>query len=247
MSFKSPYRPFWGRLREAGLGKVEIPFDFDLGDIVFTPGMAKRDMTVFDGAPAIQGAYDGTGMPDVLSLPRGALLGNQAQLWRGNFDPYQGGGFLHWTPEQSQDQGAGIHYLWYASADYHMEYDYDNDRYSLTVGGETTVLAVNVTTGTLEILAWGFDTKSTLDGTNYAYISRNDAQTYGMPTQPVASEPDAIIHVGSDGTAGGLNGIVEGLVFVREIPWTGVYGTDMGAADIVAAHYAAAIGEDVAL
>lgn len=222
-------------------------FDLDLDLVVFTPGMAKRAGGVFAAAPIIQGKWDGTGTPDVLSLVRGNLIGNQAGVWYDNFDPYQGGGFADWTPEQATGARTGDAYVWYASSAYYLKYDYSNDRYELTLGGQTMTVAAVLVAGTMEILSWGFDTKGSLDGANHTFFSRNNAQTFGMTTQPTATAPSATIHVGSNGTGGPSNAIPEGLVFVREIPWTGTYGTDMGVGDVVAAHYAAGSGADVAL
>ena len=224
------------------MGKVR-KYDFDLALTMFTPGMAKRAGQVFAGAPMIQGKWDGSGTPDVLSFSRGSQI---ASNWYANFDPYQGGGFCEWTPEQSTGDSTGMHYLWYASAAYYLAYDYDNDRYQKVIGTQTLTVAAVLVAGTPEILAWGFDSRNTLDGTNYGYFSRNNVQTFGLATQPTASIPDATLYVGSNGSAGPLNGIPEGLVFVREIPWTGAFGTDMGAGDVVTAHYAAGAGADIA-
>ena len=220
-------------------------FTFSQGNSIFTAGMAKRTGPgPFAAAPIVQSDWANTGTPDVVSVGRGSQISG---YWYDNFDPYQGGGFVFWTPEQATGVGSGGGYIWYASSNYNLEYDYANDRYQLTIGGQTVTVAATLVAGTREALAWGYDTKNEIDGTNYAYLSRNDAQTYGMSTQPTVSAPDATIYVGSNGTGSCSNGIIEGLVFVRRVPWTGSYGTDMGEGDIVNAHYAAAAGADVAL
>ena len=74
------------------------PWDFDPNLITFTPGMAKRATSVFAAAPIVQGLKDGTGTPDVLSVPNGTLI---AGSFYSNFDPNQGSFVVFWTPEYS--------------------------------------------------------------------------------------------------------------------------------------------------
>lgn len=221
-------------------------FSYDQAQLAMVPGMAVRKGDTFAGTAFITGNYAGDGVPDKLSVPRGSQA---ADLFYGNFDPYQGGGFCIWTPEQgSADRSDAIDaYLWYVSSNYYLRYEYDLGRYLLRIGGRNVNRAATLTAGTPEYLAWGFDTNNPVDSTNYAYISRNDAQTYGPALQPTATAPDATIYVGSDGSGAPVNGKVEGLVFVREIPFTGTYGADMlSGVDIVAEHYNSDNGADIA-
>ena len=69
----------------AMLGGQLKPFNFDVNKVTFTPSMAKRAGGVFAGAPIVQGNWDGSGTPDVLSFSRGAQV---ASNFYGNFDPY---------------------------------------------------------------------------------------------------------------------------------------------------------------
>ena len=220
---------------------VRRPLQYLDHEHTFTPGMAKREGTIFAGAPIVQGLWDGSGVPDVLTFPRGDQIINN---WYANFDPYQGGAFLTFQPEQSSGARTGVAYLWYVSASYHMEYDYDNGRYSLTIGGQTFTLAQAIVAGTVEYIACGYDTVNTIDGTNYAYISRNDVQAYGITTQPTVGIPSAAIGVGSDTAASPASAIIGGLLFVRAVPYTGEFGLDIGVGDVLAAH---AGGADPAL
>ena len=81
-------------------------YPFSLGDITFTAGMAKRSgAKAFDVAPIVQGKWDGTGTPDVVTFPRGTLLGNQTQFFYSNFDPYQGAISFWITPEWDGNDG----------------------------------------------------------------------------------------------------------------------------------------------
>ena len=55
----------------ASSGPLLAPFDFDLGQLTFTPSMAKRAGLRFAAAPIVQGKWDGTGVPDTLTFGRG--------------------------------------------------------------------------------------------------------------------------------------------------------------------------------
>ena len=78
-------------LRAGGaLGAPPLDFDFD----TFTASMAKRATGVFAASPIVQGHWDGTGTPDVLSFLRGAQVSGH---WYANFDAYQGSVALFWT------------------------------------------------------------------------------------------------------------------------------------------------------
>lgn len=207
-----------------------------------TPSMAIRAGATFAGAPMMQGAYAGSGTPDTLTFGRGNQV---VSNWYGTFDPYQGGGFCIWTPENSSGTRTGEAFLWYG-ASYSLRYDYLNSRYRIIFGSQLHNIDVVITAGTREFLAWGYDTKGKLDGANYAFFSRNDTQTYIITTQPTAAAVDATILVGYAAGLYPLNGLIEGLVFTRSIPWTGAYGHNIwGGTDIVAAHYAAGAGADI--
>jgi len=87
-------------------------FRFDLDLSVFTEALAIRgDTDVFYAFP-IQGDWDGTGVPDLLTYPRGALLGNQTQNTYANFDPYQGSIVFWITPEWDGNDGLA-HYVFF--------------------------------------------------------------------------------------------------------------------------------------
>jgi hypothetical protein len=217
----------------------QAKFDFDADLVTFTAAMAKRDGAVFAAAPIVQGNPDGTGVPDYLAFLRGSQISSN---FYANISTYQGGGFLIWTPEQSSADrtDAWDSVLFTAGLTYRLYYEWDNDRYALRIHNETIYVAATLTAGTPEYLAWGFDTNNTLDGTDHIYLSRNDAQTFGATQQPSSFVPDEYPTVGADSDSNPANGIIEGLTLVREIPWTGAYGTDMGQGDIVAAHAAGA-------
>ena len=136
----------------------------------FTPGMAKRDGPgPFDAAPIVQGDpnnLDGR-TDDLLSFPRGTQVRNN---FHANFDTDQGSVVLWWTPEYgaSSLSGAGDHYVWYVSASYFLAYEYDTDRFNLTVGGQSLTVASAIASGTTYVLIARWDTRNTLDGVSYA-------------------------------------------------------------------------------
>ena len=203
---------------------------YNEGLAVFTPSMAKREGAVFAAAPVVQGKFTGAGGSDVPSFERGSVI---AGNWHKNFDPYQGGGAVNFLPEQCSGCRAGLAYLWYVSVAYNLAYDYTNGCYALTIGTQTMTLIQAVVAGTVEYLAWGYDTRNKLDGTNYAYISRNDTQQYGIDVQPTVSTPGAVTYVGGGGFFP-ANGLIEGLTFYRRVLWTGTYGINLGNGDEVA-------------
>lgn len=232
----------------------ENPVNFDLSQITFTPNMGVRTGPngTFAGSVPVQGAFNGGGTPDILSYPRGNLLGNVTQFWRDTFDPYQGTVNIWWTPEHDAADTAVAEYLWYISADYNAFYDGANNRFSLTVGGQTTTENHNIVAGTTIHLVLSWDVQNTIDGTNYARITIDDTQAYSIATQPTATAPDATIYIGSDGSNFPANGIHEGATIYRRVLFDGTYPQSLtwnntGARDEIAEIYAAGAGVDPTL
>ena len=95
--------------RRALLGRAAKKiFKFNLGKSTFTPAMAIRNVNHY--GPIIQGDWDSTGSPDVVTFDRGDKLGNQVQFRYANFDPYQGSISFLITPEWDGDDGL-THYV----------------------------------------------------------------------------------------------------------------------------------------
>lgn len=226
-------QPFGGRVS---------PFDFNAAELTFTPGMAKRGAdAVWAAAVAVQGKADCTGTGDVVSTLRGSQMSGH---WYAQFDGYQWEFVTRWIPEFSHDVGSGKGHLFYASADHYVAYDWDNNRFELCVGGQTMTASHNVTAGTAISLVAGGSSIRKYDATNYGRVSIDNAQTFGITTQPTASAPGASIFLGSNNGANVASGLYGGAVVIRELAWDGSYGMDVGQGDAMAAH---AAGADVCL
>jgi hypothetical protein len=187
--------------QRALLGGLKLPkVGFSLSDITFTERMAKRAGNgPFAAAPIVQGDWDGTGTPDVLSYSRGSLLGNATQYWYDNFDPYQGTITLWVTPEWAGNDGIE-HNIFYISSNYRL-FKTTGDLLQLTTGGQSVTIDISAwTAGTTYFVAASWDTKNTLDGTNYARLTVNATHTFGASTQPTASAPAATLYCGSTDT-----------------------------------------------
>jgi hypothetical protein len=221
-------------------------FDFASASTTFTAGMAKRTAPgPFAAAPIVQG--DGNNLSsltdDVLSLARGTQVSGS---FYPAFDGNQGSVVLWWTPEFDYDtySGAGDGYIWYASSAYNLAYEYDNDRYALTIGGQSLTVSSNIAAGTKYLLTARWDCDVTLDGTNYLCLSINDTHSFGATTGPTAAAPAATIYVGTNGTTGAASGIIEGMTVYRRVLYDGTYGVNAGNGDEINLTYAAGAGKD---
>ena len=238
----APYLAFWGSRKEgdrqgdAVFAPATSGSTFILNDVRFSPtnpSLAKRNGSSagpFAAGVLMQGdPANASGLTDdTLSFHREKSIG---EYFYTNFDTTQGSVALWWTPEYSYNSlsGSGLHYLWYANANYYLAYDYANDWYQLGAGGQTMTVASNIVAGTSQGLVARWDTKTTLDGTNYAALSIDDTHTYGITTQPSASVPATKIYVGSNGTTGAASGLIEGLTFYRRVLFDGTYGVNANA------------------
>ena len=182
----------------------------------------------FAAGPIVQGdANDAGGLTDdVVSYSRGSQIG--ANFYT-NVDSDQGSVVLWWTPEYGAAQlaGGGDHYILRM-----LSYEYDTDAFTLTVNDQSmTVAFPGLAAGTTYNLVARWDTRSTLDGTNYASLSIDDAHNFGITTAPSPFVPPATFYVGSDGTSGAASGIIEGLTYYRRPLYDGANGTDVGNGD----------------
>ena len=245
-----------GELPVSRLGGNPAPFlyDFDLNDITFTPGMAKRTgQAAFDVAMmGPQGKWDGTGTPDIVTFPRGTLLGNQAQFFYSNLDMYQGSISFWITPEWDGDDGLQHVILDSGTTSDVLIRKLAGNSLDASIGGQSRQVDISGwVAGTSYHVVISWDSKNTLDGTNYIRISINDAHTFGATTQLAVDDPQSTIAVGSSGTAGSADALIEGFCISRVPFYDGSYGCPMwfdesGPVDVIAAIYAAGAGADPA-
>jgi len=192
------------------------PFDFDPLAGVFTPAMAIRAGSLFAGAPYIQGKFDGSGTPDVLSFARGAQVHDN---WYENFDPYQGTVVKWWVPEKDRDATqTNDEYIWYISSSYWLRYEHDNAVLRASIGNQEMTTAHTSVAGTRYCVVVRWDRQNKIDGTNYVCISVNDVHAFGVTTQPTIAAPGATEYIGSNaGATLPANAILEGLTFFRRV------------------------------
>jgi len=225
---------------------VSIPtWRLSLADLTFTPFVDKRATSVFATSPLVQGAFDGSGIPDVVSLLRGDQI---SRNFYATFDGYQGTCLKWWTPELSRDVGhTNDEYVWYVSSDYYCRYSHVDAQIEVSWGGQTHVDSHTAVAGTTYLVSVSGDCKKPIDSANHIRISINDTHNFGATTKPTADTPDATIYLGSDGDEFPANAILEGTTWLRRILYDGLYGVDVGNGDEINRIYAAGAGADPCL
>lgn len=198
-------------------GNPRAYYDPDL--VAFTPGMDKRTSPgPFATAPICQGHWDGTGVPDSVEFPRGGLIGNATELRYANLDPYQGTIVFWITPEWDGNDGKD-HWVLYAG-DIAIRKHATSLLYGY-FGFWSQLVTVDVsgwTAGTTYCIVFRWDARSTLDGTNYAALSINNAHTYGGA---VGTDTDLVVDpviLGEDGISRyAADSIIEGFTIYRRV------------------------------
>lgn len=219
-------------------------FDFDPALAVFTPNMEKRAGGVFNLSPFIQGDpndVDGL-IDDELSFSRGNLING---VFYENFDANQGSISFWFTPEYSYDDlsGSGNHFIFEFHGTSWLIYEYDEARFRFGIDGNSIYIPVNIVSGTRYHICLSWDSKNTLDGTNYARVSINDSHTFGATVQPDFS-PASTIYVGGR-TQFAASAMIEGLTVTRLPLFDGQYGVDLGKGDVINQIYNAGAGKDL--
>jgi len=226
------------------LGAAAPWADFDLSALTFTPAMDKRSAPgPFDRAPIVQGKWDGTGTPDVVSFGRGSQI---AGSFYQNLDMHQGS-IVFWTmPEWAGDDGLEHTFLYgkiiirkQDTNDLVFQYHDGSAWRNVSV----SISGWNPADEHLVICRW--DSKNTLDGTNYLCISIDGVSTFGGSTVSGAGSPDTSIYVGSyAGISYPANAIIEGLTIYRRPLFDSTYGIDVGNGNELSTIYAGGAGKD---
>ena len=200
---------------------------FDLDTIDFAAAMVKREAPgPFEAAPIIQGKFDGSGVSDVVSLPRGNLIGNQTQFEYANFDPYQGAVSFWITPEWDGDDGL-THYVGPHNANWISIFKHSTDVLILGVPSIASMVSVDVsawTAGTTYYVIARWNSRNTLDGTHYCCLSINDIHTFDRTTTIAIGAPLTPAYIGSTGMTSPANALIEGLTVYRRPLTDGTYG-----------------------
>ncbi|GAH44400.1 unnamed protein product, partial [marine sediment metagenome] len=198
-------------------GDSNVPtWDFDLADITFTPGMAKRTAPgPFHSAPIVQGKFDGSGDGDNLSVSRGDQISGD---FYSSLDYYQGSIVLWWTPEKNRDAGqSNDEFLFEFDGSFRARYEHDNARIYFSAGYQSVTASLTAVAGQTYCLVFRWDSKNTLDGTNYLCISIDDAHTFDNATPPTVTTPDSAFHIGANSGAENSSAIIEGFTVLRRV------------------------------
>src|SRR3990170_1119167 len=227
-----------GNVANRGVGSK---FDFDSALATFTPSMAKRATSVFAASPIIQGKRDSTATSDFLSFPNTEIF----DRFGTTFDLNQGTIVFWITPEWNGNDGLVHRIIGFQSrVAIHKE-----------IGNLLVLYAGNAALCTVSVAGWvagntycviaRWDTKNTIDGTNYGCISINDVHTFAGTSQTTPLAQTASYPVGSytDYAYPG-NEIVQGLTIYRRVLYDGAYGVDVGNGDELALIYNAGTGAD---
>jgi len=218
--------------------------DFSLDELTFTEGMSKRTGPgPFAGAPIVQGDWDGTGTPDVVTAVRGAQV---ATSFYANLDPYQGSTVLWLTPEWAGGD-AQQHRILTLSANCTLEKTAANTLvFTIAAGASLGLNVAAWTAGTLYCVICSWDSRNTIDGTNYLRVTANDAHSYGQLTTWAAEAPSATMNIGQTVTPTfAADAIIEGLTIYRVPLYDGTYGADLwGGRDVMNEIWAAGVGAD---
>jgi len=224
--------------RRALLDSAKKILKFNQSLATFTPSMAKRTGPgPFAAAPIVQGNWDGSGTPDVLTFPRGDLLGNPTGNWYANFDMYQGSVVWWLTPEHDEPTGVAMQFFVGDGYEFYVRYENAATQFKVRVGAENKYVTQALVAGTTYCCVLRWDMKNTLDGINHVCLSVNDVHTFGITSVTEWNVP-ATGYIGSQlGTSAPANALIEGLVITRRVLFDGLYGTDVGNGDEIALIY----------
>ena len=182
----------------------------------FTAGMAKRLPSAgpFAAGVMVQGKW-ASAVGDVVSIGRGTLVSGD---FYSNWDMNQGSVVFWITPEWSESDTATRDII--RGATWAVQKNSTNLRFVAASGVALTSSISGWTAGTTYCVVIRWDTKNTLDGTNYICISLNDAHTFGRTTTWTPPTPDSTIYIGAyTGPIDSSDALIQGLTIYRRPLW----------------------------
>jgi hypothetical protein len=226
----------------AGLAKA---LKFSATAASFTAGMAKRlpPAGPFAAALVVQGKAADASASDTVVVSRGTQISGN---FYANFDPTQGDISLWFTPEWAGADGLNHYFAQWSTNGYFAKNAAGNLILSVASGKSATVACAFVAGTTYHLVA-RYDSKATIDSSNYLCISVNDVHTFGLTSSYTPEAPSATITIGhaADGSSAAA-GVIQGFVFSRIPWWDGATGIDLQVGDIINLVYNAGTGADVA-
>ncbi|MHA2118163.1 MAG: LamG domain-containing protein, partial [Candidatus Thorarchaeota archaeon] len=212
--------------------------------------MAKRATSVFETAPIIQGDWDGTGTGDVINTQNASEIHD---AFDDIFDNYQGSVVCWITPEWNGNDGLYHEIITDRSTGTFRLRKLDTNFLQLTAGNRSATVDISGwTAGTTYFVVGRWDTKNTLDGTNFFCISINDSHTFSQ-SGAVSLLNFGAYGIGNSGIGSrNADAIIEGLTVYRRLLFDGTYGVaanwdDSGPIDEINAIYNAGSGQDPCL
>lgn len=221
-------------------------FNYAVASATFTPSMAKRNSAgPFAAGPMVQGSTSSSwGYPsDNISWTRGTQISGD---FYSNVDAYQGSVVLWWTPEYSSS--TQYQPLWVSNYTYHSLFYVNGNLTFAGANGASHSVSLSPVAGTTYQIVARWDTKNTLDGTNYISISINDSHTFGKTSSFTAQTPNGSNCFGLNSCASeAAQGIIEGLTVYRRPLFDGTYGVNVGNGDEINQIYNSGTGRDPTL
>jgi hypothetical protein len=224
----------------AGLAKA---LKFNAATASFTAGMAKRlpPAGPFAAALVVQGNWDATGTGDAAYVNVGSAISG---YFYPVFDRYQGSIVLWVTPEWNGNDGLTHTLLSCAGSSYQFDIVKESNSILYCYFGNK-IIGASVSSwvaGTTYCIVARWDSKNTLDGTNYICLSVNDVHTFGGTSSPLVDAPAYIRMYSMVGVA--PNAIIQGLTIYRRPLFDGAYGLDLSNGDEINLIYNAGSGTD---
>jgi hypothetical protein len=227
----------------AGLAKS---LKYGASAVTHTARMATRlpPTGPFAAALVVQGKLGASNANDFISLTPGTAISG---YFYPKIDMYQGTVVLWITLEWNGNDGL-VHRFFreYQQGSFNVTKWSDNKIYFFFAGGggSTSVSTESWLAGNTYCLVCRWDTKNTLDGTNYMCVSVDDVHTFSTTSAPQAGLVTGINIGANTTTQEPANALIQGLTIYRRPLFDGAYGCDVGNGDEINLIYNAGSGTD---